>query len=72
MTCSPATQQRTYEMFEFAAGQIEQEERERKIADGLRRRELLATTSSAREEDQRQPARNVRRVQVRARAQAER
>ena len=28
-------------MFEFAAAQLQQEERERRIADGLRRRELL-------------------------------
>ena len=33
-------------MFEFAAGQLQQEERERQIADGLRRRELLASAST--------------------------
>ena len=32
-------------MFEFAAGQLQQEERERRIAEGLRRRELLASAS---------------------------
>ena len=32
-------------MFEFAAGQLQQEERERRIAEGLRRRELLASAA---------------------------
>ena len=33
-------------MFEFAAGQVHQEERERRIAEGLRRRELLESAMS--------------------------
>jgi hypothetical protein len=33
-------------MFEFAAGQVQQEERERRIAEGLRRRELLTGAST--------------------------
>ena len=41
MTCNQASHQRITEMFEFAAGQVQQEERERRIADGLRRRQLL-------------------------------
>ena len=32
-------------MFEFAAGQLQQEELERRIAEGLRRRELLESAA---------------------------
>jgi hypothetical protein len=32
-------------MFELAAGNLQQEQREREIADGLRRRQLLATAA---------------------------
>ena len=41
-------------MFEFAAGQFQQEERERRIAEGLRRRELLESASPARGASERQ------------------
>jgi len=61
-------------MFEFAAGQVQQEERERRIAEGLRRRELLAATQSA-EGQPTKPwpvATAPRRAQTPARAHAER
>jgi len=34
-------------MFELAAGQLQQEERERRIAEGLRRRELLESAAGS-------------------------
>ena len=45
MACNQPTHQRKAEMFEFAAGQLQQDERERRIAEGLRRRELLGSAS---------------------------
>jgi hypothetical protein len=61
-------------MFEFAAGQVQQKERERQIAEGLRRRELLATARSGRgdESEFRQRTTMPRRAQAPARANAER
>jgi hypothetical protein len=59
-------------MFEFAAGQVQQEERERKIAEGLRRRELLAAAASdpEREMTQRPVSTIQHRAQTPSRAQA--
>jgi hypothetical protein len=58
-------------MFEFAAGQVQQEERERKITEGLRRRELLAATSALEREMVQRPATTIqRRAQTPSRAQA--
>jgi hypothetical protein len=70
MTCRQATHQRKFEMFEFAAGQFQQEERERRIAEGLRRRELLESAFSAQNahEPQAQPAAAQRRTQAPVRA----
>ena len=65
-------------MFEFAAGQVQQEERERRIAEGLRRRELLGSATVAEEAwGQRLPAGQSRaqagrRAVTPVRAQAER
>jgi hypothetical protein len=66
MTCTQPTHQGKSEMFEFAAGQFQQEERERRIAEGLRRRELLESASSAQGASEReaQPAAAQRRDQA--------
>jgi len=45
-------------MFEFAAGQLQQEERERRIAEGLRRRELLESAAGG-QGDHGSPARQA-------------
>ena len=60
-------------MFEFAAGHVQQEARERQIAEGLRRRELLsARTAPVRAAEDRRPAPIHARVNTPARANAER
>jgi hypothetical protein len=53
-------------MFEFAAGQLHQEERERRIAEGLRRRELLESAAGG-QGDHGSPARQAT-IQGRAEA----
>jgi hypothetical protein len=74
MTCSPAIQQRKRKMFEFAAGHVQQEERERQIAEGLRRRELLAAPTVGRLQSiqEGRPATMPARAHTPARANAER
>jgi hypothetical protein len=47
LTHTTPTQPRKCEMFELAAGNLQQEQREREIADGLRRRQLLATAAES-------------------------
>ena len=59
-------------MFEFAAGHVQQEERERQIAAGLRRRELLAAAPVEARTHDRQPSTIQRRAQTPVRAHAER
>jgi len=76
MTSSPETHQhqRKPEMFEFAAGQVQQEERERQIAEGLRRRELLAASAADEVQvvEERRSANMHARPRTPARAHAER